>query len=129
MKQIIRSIIVIGLLIPFLSCAQNKQPNAKFQKISAEKAKKMLDENPDILLVDVRSEAEYKERHIPGATLLPLPEIDSKATEVLPDKDAVIIVYCRSGMRSANAANRLASMGYTRIYDMGGINGWPYDTE
>jgi len=135
MKRITRLIIVSSLLIPFLACAQNKQQDkatsvAEYHKISAEEAKKMLDENSKIILLDVRSEAEYKDKHIPRATLLPLPEIESKAATVLPDKDALILVYCRSGMRSRNASNQLASMGYTHVYDIaGGINAWPYETE
>jgi len=135
MKRTVRSIIAIGLLVPFLACAQNKQqdkatPAAKYHQISAEEAKKMLDENSKIILLDVRSEAEYNNKHIPRATLLPLPEIESKAATALPDKDALILVYCQSGMRSRNASNRLVAMGYTQIYDIaGGISGWPYETE
>jgi len=135
MKQISRPILVICLLIPFLSCAQNKQSNtgaslAEYHKISAEEAKKMLDTNHNIILLDVRSEEEYKAMHIPGATLLPLPEIGNKAVNVLPDKNAVILVYCRSGARSRNASNQLVSMGYSQIYDIeGGISNWPYKTE
>ena len=134
MKQITKSIITICLFIPFLACAQNKQQDkatsAEYHKISAVEAKKMLDENSNIILLDVRSEAEYKEKHIPKATLLPLPELESKAATVLPDKDAVILVYCRSGVRSRNASNQLVSMEYTKVYDIeGGINGWPYETE
>lgn len=128
MKRAILSIFAICLLIPFLGCAQQKT-KAMYHKISAEEAKKMLDENPGALLLDVRSEAEYNEKHIPGATLFPLPDIASKAAIVLPAKNALILVYCRSGMRSMNAANQLASMGYTNVYDIGGINSWPYDTE
>jgi len=132
MKRILRAFITICLLIPVLSCAQNNKQfagKAEYHKISAEEAKKMLDENPQARLLDVRSESEYKEKHIVGATLFPLPEIESKATTVLPDKSALILVYCRSGVRSNNAANLLVSMGYTNVYDMGGINGWPYETE
>jgi len=123
------------LFIPFLSCAQNKQTNTEapqtvYHKISAEEAKKMLDANPHILLVDVRSEAEYKGKHIKSAILLPLPEIKSKAASMLPDKDAIIMVYCQSGMRSKSAANQLIAMGYTQIYDIGGgISSWSYETE
>ena len=129
------------MLIPFLSCAQNKQnaanvasseqetTKAKYHKISAEKAKKMLDENQNAVLLDVRSEAEFKEKRIAGATLLPLPEIAVKAANTLPDKNAFILVYCRSGKRSNNAANQLVSIGYTNVYDFGGIIDWPYETE
>jgi len=151
MKQIIRLIIAIGLFIPFLSCAQNKQSeatlvineqdatknenpeqettSAEYHKISAKEAKKMLDENPQAVLVDVRSEAEFKEKHIKGAILLPLPDITNKAEEVLPDKNALILVYCRSGVRSKNASDLLVSMGYTGVCDFGGIMNWPYETE
>jgi len=135
MKRILQSVIVSCLFIPFLSCAQNKQSNAgtstaEYHQVSAEEAKKMLDANRNIILLDVRSEEEYKAKHIPGATLLPLPEIESKAANVLPDKNAVILVYCRSGVRSRNASNQLVSMGYSQVYDIaGGISGWPYDTE
>lgn len=135
MKRIVQSIIVSCLFIPFLSCAQNKQSNtgtstAEYHQISAEEAKKMLDANHNIILLDVRSEEEYNAKYIPGATLLPLPEIGSKAATVLPDKNAVILVYCRSGARSRNASYQLVSMGYSQVYDIaGGISSWPYDTK
>jgi len=127
-------LIAIGLLIAFAGCAQtgkqdSKTKNAEYRKISAAEAKKMLDENPNATLLDVRTEAEFKEKHIPRALLLPLNEVENKAATVLPDKNALILVYCRSGRRSNTAANLLISMGYTNVYDMeGGIIAWPYET-
>jgi len=125
-------LITACMFIAFAGCGQNKgreTKKAEYLKISAEEAKKMLDENDKIILIDVRSEAEFKEIHITGAILLPLNEIDDKAATILPDKDAVILVYCRSGVRSRTAANALILMGYTHVYDMGGINSWHYSTE
>jgi rhodanese-related sulfurtransferase len=88
-----------------------------------------MEENPDIILLDVRTEGEYKAEHIPGATLLPVDSLTEEAASVIPDKDAVYIVYCRSGNRSATAALMLIDLGYTKVYDMGGIIDWPYATE
>ena len=127
-------LLAVCLLISFAGCAQNSKQDSEtkkieYRKISAAEAKKMLDENPNVLLLDVRTEAEFRERRIPGAILLPNNEVRTKAAEVLPDKDALILVYCQSGRRSVNAALTLISMGYTNVYDFGGITGWPYKTE
>lgn len=83
----------------------------------------------DVVVVDVREESEFAEGHIPGALLLPQGEIEAKAGELLPDMDQAILLYCRSGRRSALAAQALADMGYTRVYDFGGIKDWPYEVE
>ena len=96
------------------------------EKISPEKAKEMIDKTSPILL-DVRTQEEYDESHIEGAILLPDYEISEKAEELLTDKNAVILVYCRSGRRSALAAKALNELGYSQIYDFGGIIDWPYE--
>ena len=122
----------ISLLLAFSGCGQNlgrETKKTEYRKISAEEAKKMLDENAHVILLDVRTETEYKENHISGAILLPHNEIEKKAEEILPDKEALILVYCRSGVRSKAAATTLISMGYTTVYDIGGIINWPYSTE
>lgn len=97
------------------------------QKIGPEEAKKMLDAG-GVILVDVRRADEYITGHIPGALLLPNETILEEAEEKLPDKEAVILIYCRSGNRSAQAAGKLAGLGYRHIYDFGGILDWPYET-
>ena len=102
--------------------------SATVNTITPEQAKEMMDNSPDCVILDVRTVEEYDEGHIAGAVLLPDFEIATRAQEVLPDKDAVILVYCRSGRRSALAAAELARMGYTQIHDFGGIIDWPYDT-
>ena len=100
---------------------------AEYKKISSAEAKTMMDDR-DVIILDVRTEAEYAEAHIPGAVLLPDSEVGERAAELLPDKDSVILVYCRSGGRSAGAARKLVGMGYTKVYDFGGIIDWPYNT-
>lgn len=99
-----------------------------YVKIKPEEGKKMMEENKNIVLVDVRTKEEYAEKHIPGARLVPNESITDKEIAGL-NKDDTIIVYCRSGHRSQQAAQKLVKIGYTHVYDMGGINSWPYETE
>lgn len=97
-------------------------------KISASEASEMIKNNPDCIIVDCRTPPEYASGRIPGAISLPDYEIRDAAKFVLPDKDALILVYCRSGLRSRDAVCELISMGYTKVYDFGGIISWPYET-
>lgn len=107
---------------------ENEGGNAmNVTKINAEEAKTMMEEE-EVIVVDVRTEEEYKEAHIEGAVRLTLDTIEDKAAEILPDKQAKYLVYCRSGNRSATASELLRSMGYENIYDFGGIVDWPYET-
>lgn len=99
-----------------------------YHKITAEEAKKMIDEG-GVTVVDVRTAEEYSEKHIPGAVLVPVESIGEAPPEALPDKDAVLLVHCRTGIRSKQASDKLVELGYTHIYDFGGIVDWPYDTE
>ncbi|MCL2774191.1 MAG: rhodanese-like domain-containing protein [Oscillospiraceae bacterium] len=99
-----------------------------YKNISAETAKKMMGEEKPYILLDVRSAAEFKEIHIPGAILIPNDQIKTRAKDELPDKDALILVYCRSGARAAGAANDLDHMGYKNVYNFGGIMNWSYET-
>lgn len=95
--------------------------------ISPEDALKRLDSDEDILLLDVRTEAEYNQVHIPGSTLIPVEELESRYQEILQWQDKPVIVYCRSGRRSAIAADILAENNFKVVYDLGGINDWPYE--
>ena len=122
----ISTILCLGL---FTGCSQTKAQQTTYRKISAEEAHKMMSESKDFILLDVRTEAEYREIHIPGALLIPDYEIKARAEKELPDKNRVIFIYCRSGRRSANAARELANLGYTNVYDFGGISGWLYELE
>ena len=100
---------------------------AVYTKISPKQAKDMMDKGNPYIILDVRTEGEFREQRIKGAILIPNTEIKNRAQKELPDKDAVIFVYCRSGVRSSGAAHDLVSMGYTNVYDIGGIMSWPYD--
>ena len=84
----------------------------------------------EVIILDVREQDEYDSGHIPGAVLLPVGTIDEDtAAEVIPEKDSTVLVYCRSGNRSKTASSTLADFGYNNIYEFGGINTWPYETE
>lgn len=101
---------------------------ASYQKISPEKAKYMM-EHESVQIVDVRHEKEYREGHIPGAVLVTNETIGDTLPEELPDKKAVLLVYCRSGVRSKQASQKLVRLGYENVYDFGGIINWPYEIE
>ena len=103
-------------------------PAAEYHKITPEEAKKMMDDDEAFILLDVRAQEEYDEYHIEGAILIPNTEIKKRAPDELPDKDARILVYCRSGRRSEQASRDLVNLGYTGVYDFGGIMSWPYET-
>ena len=122
---------MISLLLSLLllaGCGRNTADGA-YQQITQEDAKEMMD-TQEVIILDVREQAEYDSGHIPGAVLLPVGTIDeTTAAEVIPEKDSTVLVYCRSGNRSKTASSSLAELGYTNIYEFGGINTWPYETE
>ena len=97
--------------------------------ITAEEAKQIMDSREGYIILDVRTREEYDQGHIPGAVVIPNTEIETRAEEELPDKEQLILVYCRSGRRSKLAAEILVELGYTNIREFGGIVDWPYDVE
>ena len=94
--------------------------------LTPEQAKARMEENPDLILLDVRTQEEFEQGHIPGAVCLPN-EMIAADMPFLFGKDAEILLYCRSGRRSADAAKKLRDMGFTNVFDFGGILDWPYD--
>lgn len=101
-----------------------------YTEITPEAAKEMMDADPDAVILDVREQSEFDTGHVPGAVLLPVGTIDEEsAAAVLPDKETTVLVYCRSGNRSKQASKALAKLGYTQIYEFGGVNDWPYELE
>ena len=104
-----------------LSLASSK---ASYTQISQDEAKKMMQRNDGHIIVDVRRQDEYDEGHIEGAILIPNESIEDERPKELGDHDQVILIYCRSGRRSKEAAQKLADMGYGNIYEFGGINTW-----
>lgn len=112
------------------SGAEESQAGAakgEYHKITAEEAKKMMD-SQTVVVVDVRTEEEYQEGHVPNALLVPNESITDQMPDALPDTSAVLLVYCRSGRRSKEASQKLVDLGYQNVYDFGGIIDWPYDT-
>ena len=119
--------LVLSLLLLLTGCGGNA--SGAYQQITQEAAKEMMD-TQEVIILDVREQDEYDSGHIPGAVLLPVGAIDEDtAAEVIPEKDSTVLVYCRSGNRSKTASAALADLGYTNIYEFGGINTWPYETE
>ena len=122
---------MIPLLLSLLllaGCGGNAADGA-YRQITQEEAKEMMD-NQEVIILDVREQDEYDSGHIPSAVLLPVGSIDEDtAAEVIPEKDSTVLVYCHSGNRSKTASAVLAGLGYTNIYEFGGINTWPYATE
>lgn len=102
--------------------------NSDIKKISPEDAKKNMENDSDIILLDVRTVEENKTIRILGSTLIPLDKLELSAEREIPDKERTIYVYCRSGNRSINAVKILLKLGYKNVYDLGGINQWPYET-
>ena len=100
-----------------------------YQQITQEAAKEMMD-TQEVVILDVREQHEYDSGHIPGAVLLPVGTItEDTAAAVIDDLDLVVLVYCRSGNRSKTASQALADLGYTNVYEFGGINDWPHEIE
>lgn len=100
-----------------------------YQNITAAQVKARLDKGDMLTVIDVRTKEEYTSGHIPGSILIPFDEIKAKAGQLPQDKNTEIVVYCRSGRRSAIAADTLIALGYNRIYDMGAISSWTYGLE
>lgn len=126
-KMIVLSAIVLGLA----GCGEKERKETLgYQQITAEEAKTMMNELDDEIILDVREIDEYCAGHILDAVLFPVDAIDEEtAKEVIPAKDTVVLIYCRSGNRSKTASSTLAALGYTEIYEFGGIQDWPYETE
>lgn len=123
----------IGLLIFSVAmllsgCGETTQEN-HYQQISQEQAKEMMD-TQEVIILDVREQDEYERGHIPNAQLLPVNLItETTAGDIIPEKDSIVLVYCRSGNRSKTASQTLTDIGYTNIYEFGGINTWFYEVE
>ena len=133
MKNLLYIMLII-FCIGLTSCNTEKndlqeEEKMTYQQITAEQAKKIMDSETDYIILDTREQYEYDEGHIPGAILLPYTEIDKKAEDVIPNKEILILVYCRSGRRSKIASESLVKLGYTNVKEFGGIIDWPYEIE
>ena len=128
MKKLTMLLLAVMMLT---ACGQDKENDqeAVYVNITAEEAKRIMDTEVGYIILDVRTQEEYDQGHIPGAIVISHEEIEEKAEQVLTDKEQLILVYCRSGRRSKIAAEALAELGYTNIKEFGGIIDWPYEVE
>jgi len=129
MKKIIKVILIMALTLNLSACGSNTESTkATYHKIDPGKAKEIMDSEENIVILDVRTPEEFEEERIANSVLLPDYEISQKASSTLTDKNQVILVYCRSGRRSEIAAKELVKLGFTNVYDFGGIIDWPFET-
>ena len=127
MKRMLPAVLTILLL--FTGCGGDSMNENSYQQITQETAKEMMD-TQEVVILDVREQHEYDSGHIPEAVLLPVGTItEETAASVIDDLDTTVLVYCRSGNRSKTASQALADVGYTNVYEFGGINDWPYEVE
>ena len=120
--------LLISLSLFGLTACQDGGNNATYEQITVQDAKEIMDTEQDYIIIDARTEEEFAEGHIENAILIPEYEIKDRAEKELPDKDALILVYCRSGRRSKIASEELVNLGYTNVKEFGGIIDWPYKT-
>ena len=115
-------------LFGMIACAGENGKSSTYEQITAEQAKTIMDTEKDYIIIDARNEEEFAEGHIENAILIPEYEIADRAEKELPDKEQLILVYCRSGRRSKIASEELVKLGYTNVKEFGGIIDWPYET-
>ena len=121
--------------VPFLflfllvaGCAAPAESEASYRQVSMDEAIAMMEEENYYIILDVRTPEEFSEKHIPDAINIPNETIGTEEIPELPDKEQLILVYCRSGNRSKQASEKLVRLGYTNIVEFGGINDWPGET-
>ncbi len=133
MKKIIGVIllivIVIGVVLVLSMIDDNQENKQAIRYVSMDEIKEIMDENTDYIILDARTIEEYNEGHIPNAICIPNETIDESVTTKLPRKDQLILIYCRSGNRSKQAAEKLANLGYTNLVEFGGIMDWDGEIE
>lgn len=123
MKKLLPVLLALALTGCTVGGTENVQET--YRQISMQEAMDMMESEENYIILDVRREDEYAAGHIPGAILIPNETIGDEEIPALPDKDQLIMVYCRSGNRSKQAAEKLVKLGYTEIVEFGGINSWP----
>lgn len=129
MKNRNRIAVLLMVMLLLTGCGKENVKEASYINITAQQAKELMDREVGYVILDVRTQEEFVAGHIPGAILIPDYEIKQTAQRILTDKDQMILVYCRSGRRSKNAAQVLQELGYTDIREFGGIVDWPYEIE
>ena len=127
-KGLIIMLLISLSLFGMTACGSENGKSSTYEQITAEQAKTIMDTEKDYIIIDARTEEEFAEGHIKNAILIPEYEIANRAEKELPDKEQLILVYCRSGRRSKIASEELVKLGYTNVKEFGGIIDWPYKT-
>ncbi|MBF1115507.1 MAG: rhodanese-like domain-containing protein [Solobacterium sp.] len=125
MKKLL--ILALSLFLAGCMVTKTSETSSSYKTISSTEAQQMIEDNKDALILDVRTAAEYESGHIPNAVNLSNEDIQAGKVDSLKDKSQLIMVYCRSGNRSRQAAQKLAELGYTNVVDFGGIQSWQGD--
>ena len=125
---VLLSVLLLALLCGCAPQNEGEEEKMTYTQITVNKAIEMMESESNYIILDVRTFEEYNERHIPGAICVPNESIGTEPIDELPQKDQLILVYCRSGRRSKEAAEKLAAMGYSNIYEFGGILDWTGET-
>ena len=120
-------IALLTFTLPFGCVGCSDGWSATYKQISGAEAKALMDSESGYIIIDARTQEEYDQGHIPGAIMIPEYEIANRAEKEIPDKDQLILVYCRSGRRSKIAAEELVKLGYTNVKEFGGIIDWEYE--
>ena len=118
---------LLTLALPFGCVGCSDGGSATYEQISGAEAKALMDSESGYIIIDARTQEEYDQGHIPGAIMIPEYEIADRAEKEIPDKDQLILVYCRSGRRSKIASEELVKLGYTNVKEFGGIIDWEYE--
>ena len=127
-KGLIIMLLISLSLFGMTACDDANGKSSTYEQITAEQAKTIMDTEKDYVIIDARTEEEFAEGHIKNAILIPEYEIKDRAEKELPDKEQLILVYCRRGRRSKIASEELVKLGYTNVKEFGGIIDWPYKT-
>ena len=128
MKKMIRFMMLFLTALLLLAGCGARPEESAYRQVTMEEAAVMMREESGYIILDVRTAEEYSEKHIPGAINIPNETIGADDIPELPDKDQLILIYCRSGNRSKQAADKLVKLGYTNIVEFGGINDWTGET-
>ena len=126
-KGLIIMLLISLSLFGMTACGSDNEKSSTYEQITAEQAKTIMDTEKDYIIIDARTVEEFAEGHIENAILIPEYEISTRAEKELPDKEQLILVYCRSGRRSKIASEELVKLGYTNVKEFGGIIDWPYE--
>ena len=127
LRGLIIMLLISLSLFGMTACDGENGKASTYEQITAEQAKTIMDTEKDYVIIDARTEEEFAEGHIENAILIPEYEITNRAEKELPDKEQLILVYCRSGRRSKIASEELVKLGYTNVKEFGGIIDWPYE--